>query len=480
MGLELNTFFNDYNKMERRDFLKILLVSGLGVAAGKACSVIDKSIDPGSFPIPTETPLPTDIPHKEEVVPYGQYWIGESGVGAVTALELQISPDQRFIDEVKNRVFQIPEFKDKNIGVHVYDMVGETGKAPFVLVSENNEKGEAQKAYVAFWVDEKGVQRPPVDGKIYALYPLLIEPQDNGTVLIGIPDIMNLGMQLPELFYIDNQKNVFFFPPYTDKKSPDSPGGGIKVQAIPVEMFVPEAPSLPENLGGSPEYAEEIMEQGYAWQYNADRTQFLVEWEKGSGNFVLSGKFVNGEWRVDENCKFVYIPEGASNITGNETLPFSKWSKIAGKSEHFGVEKGYPDEAFIGFISTGKIIQSPRYDFETGAKLPGQVFYIEAFTQKKDGTPIKINVVVAVDMGSGKNELAIGDGDPDNNGMYDLFYYAEKFKSGKKSSVRFLIGGSYNGPYYEYLKLLNNDNKKFIETGIPPAIIFPFPPFEQL
>lgn len=264
-----------------------------------------------------------------------------------------------------------------------------------------------------------------------------------------------------------------------NEKFAESAGKGIfLIRAIPTARTTPEAPlSLPENIGGDPRYAVEI--QKYEWAYNEDKTQVLVKWNK-DGNFEVAAKLVNGEWRVDKNCKFIDIPEGYEKITGRETLPFSFWSRGAEKNEHFGIVRGYPDEAFIDFISTGKITQSPRYDFETGEQLPGQIFYIEAYTQKKDGTPIKFNIAVAVDMGNGKDKLAIGNGDPNHMGVYDIFYYAEGFGPGKKLAVRFVIGGSHKGPYYEYIESLYNDHKNFVEKGIVPVIIFPSPAFEQL
>lgn len=236
-------------------------------------------------------------------------------------------------------------------------------------------------------------------------------------------------------------------------------------------------PALPENLGGDPRYAAEI--QKYDWSYNEGKTQILVDWES-NGNFELAARLVNSEWRVDQNCKFVYIPNGAEKITGTETLPFSRESQGEGKNRHLGIIRGYPNSAFVDFISTGKITQSPRYDIETGAQLPGQIFYIEAFTQKNDGTPMQFNIVVAVNMGDSENILALGDGDPDNNGIYDIFYYANKFGPGKKMTVRFVVEGPTKGSYFDFIRPSFDDSKRFIETGTPPAIIFPSPPFVRL
>src|SRR3989344_1678968 len=160
MGIELNGFFNDYKKMERRDFLKL---AGAGAVGGVlACLVPElfrKKNVAAPTPFPSFTPEPSATPKKERVYTYGQYWIGESGVGVISELRLQENPDPNIVNTVKSKLVEAipgieetlskaePKVREKLLTAYIYDMVGEKGNASFIMASVNNEKGDPQHAF---------------------------------------------------------------------------------------------------------------------------------------------------------------------------------------------------------------------------------------------------------------------------------------------------------------------------------------------
>ena len=187
--------------------------------------------------------------NQEKLVNYGQFLIGEAKIGKISDLTLQTNPNQEEVDKIKSLAYQIiPETKNKDLSINIYDMVGSEGTAPFVTVSINNKDGNLEFAYVGFSIDENNIQRPPQDGDIQIFYPLRVVEQDDNSNFIGIPDATTKNLQVPVMFFIDTQGNSYFYPPYTDYVAQESnPSGGMKVSAI---VFKPEAPvesPLPEG-----------------------------------------------------------------------------------------------------------------------------------------------------------------------------------------------------------------------------------------
>ena len=176
-----------------------------------ACSLT--AVTPTTPDAPTATgPRATEVSTEEKLAIYGGFKIGERGVGKITWLELESNPDPKIVSEVARRLAQaVPGTIEDSVNVYIFDMQGETGKAPFIIAQEKDKLG----AYVGFWVDENGVQLPPADGRIYVFYPLGVFTMPDGTQLIGATSIDGQVLYLPELFR--NTGGEFtFFPPYTD------------------------------------------------------------------------------------------------------------------------------------------------------------------------------------------------------------------------------------------------------------------------
>jgi hypothetical protein len=196
----------------------------LGGALGVTACVAEKNVNipvsltPIIAPPAESTPGVLNTSETLDNQIFGGYLIGESGVGPISELRRVASPDPTFVTNIEESFMQaVPDATEENTEVFVYDMVGEKGTAPFVIVGET-EKEKAMRAYVAFWVDENGVQRPPIDGNAYVYYPLGEYTQPDGKKLIGATSLSGDEMYLPALFTIEGER-VFFIPPYTD--SPD-------------------------------------------------------------------------------------------------------------------------------------------------------------------------------------------------------------------------------------------------------------------
>lgn len=269
MGIEFNSFFGQLNKAMKKDFIRAGIIAASSAALA-ACAWAQRNglVDFTPAPTnnggaatevdPTLTATATQEIVKQEVLEvYGEYLIGESGLGTITELKLQENPNQADIDQIKSvALLQIPNSTTENLSVYIYDIVGENGVAPFVMVSKNDNENKLESAYVGFWVDEEGVQRPPINGNVYKFYPLMVYEQPDGSQLVGIPDATNQGMQFPNLFSISKEGLISFYPPFTDfSKSGNTRGVPVKVNALPIGMNIEAASEFIEiNVISSVEY----------------------------------------------------------------------------------------------------------------------------------------------------------------------------------------------------------------------------------
>ena len=200
---------------------------------GYVAPEIQSETTPNSSEI-VPTTVPVEQISTEKLTNYGQFLIGEAGIGKIISLDKQANPNQDVINKIEKSAYEyIPETKDKDLGVNIYDMKGENGTVPFIIVSTKDKNGNVEFAYVGFSIDENNVQRPPVDGNIQVFYPLRVVTLEDESKLVGIPDLSTKNLQTPAIFFIDKNGNSYFYPPYTDYVADEnSPFGGMKVQAI--------------------------------------------------------------------------------------------------------------------------------------------------------------------------------------------------------------------------------------------------------
>ena len=234
--------------------------------------------------------------NQEKLVNYGQFLIGEAKIGKISDLTLQTNPNQEEVDKIKSLAYQIiPETKNKDLSVNIYDMVGSEGTAPFVTVSINNKDGNLEFAYVGFSIDENNIQRPPQDGDIQIFYPLRVVEQDDNSNFIGIPDATTKNLQVPVMFFIDTQGNSYFYPPYTDYVAQESnPSGGMKVSAI---VFKPEAP------------VESPLTQGPISELQATLGENYKLTKAKEGDYFVIDEIENLKFNQDGTAELVYSGE---------------------------------------------------------------------------------------------------------------------------------------------------------------------------
>lgn len=417
-----------YPIMSRRSFLKLMLSAGSAIAFDpllRSCSLPSEPIAPPNTPPdvpPTSMPEPTK--KAENLVPYGQYLIGESGIGSISKIELQANSDPTIVEKVKTLALQaIPGTKAEKLGVHIYDMVGEKGSAPFILLSVNDDENKPQSAFVGFWVDEQGVQRPPKDGKISAFYPLRVIRQDDGSTIVGIPDATNTGVQLPELFLIDDNKNTYFLPPYTDNVNSPTRPQGIKVAAL--DGFVPNLSpekSLPEGIGE--EFIEDIKENQFPFRATADSV--FIDFGQGE---KLAFQKVQNKWEMVE----YHRPEKGVNVLDLSCLDFENYNF---KNEGDCIQLGSGGDFFRIKGRVGSI------DFEIINGLP--TTYVTLHTRRKPGSSEE-TVRVAVQIAQDRMNIVKSFLDHKNPTFIhvtkekDFFELAKKYPEGVEISTNFPI-----------------------------------------
>lgn len=411
-------------------------------------------LNPTPTPTPEFTPSPTMEAEKLEA--YGRYLIGESGVGSISELKLQTNPDQAIVDEVKTRALEaIPETNIENLGVYVYDMVGEKGKTPFILLSVNNDQGEPENAFVGFWVDEQGIQRPPKDGKIYAFYPLRIINQEDGSVSIGIPDALNTGMQLPELFFIDKDKNTFFLPPFTDHINPPTMPNGIKIAALDsfIPNLSPEAPSLPAKLG--PEYIQIIEDEEYLNSIDPKTGDVIINF--GYGDELAFKKLSDGSYEMQ---KFYWPNTDVSTEVENLNCKLIRDKTKEGNC----IQEARPDTTrfFLKFV-IGRIGYTVT---EEGWK----VYFTEAHFREEKGDHEKIQkIALWINTGNEKNSLTAETAKSEKEIL-------DRYKPGTIKIFSFKKSGSMKDPvkYFEDINKYVPTNMEFYNgTTFPSVILFP-------
>ncbi|MEK7550381.1 MAG: twin-arginine translocation signal domain-containing protein [Patescibacteria group bacterium] len=491
MSLEPEPFFKQYKAMERRDFLKVAGVGGAGLLFTRLCNILNVPIDQNpATPTLPPTPEPTPIPD-------GVLFLSENEVLEIPiakTLSGELIPLRTFFEGnfQKNPdilgLFKNPSsVKFSAVGISTYDKVQKKSTIyPFFSAVSNEEN----KGFLAY------VLQPRFD--LVIAPPLNKIVDENGLVSLGITDhvYQKNGLSTPILIYSFgklpipiletrlteeeianmtpeelNKINLYFTQGGFETENEKFMGG--KVQAIMAPLS--EAPSLPELLGGDERYAQEILKQNYPWKYSPDKTQLLVDWDK-SGNFEVAFEKVGDKWEIGDN-KFVFTPDSAKNITGNETLPYSYSGKRIKK--HFGLTA--ESDGFVDLIFTGKITKVPRYDLETGEILSGTLFIAEAFTQDANGTPVKLDVVVGLVI-NGEQPYKRADGIPDNESVIDsVFDYVKRFPSGSRQTTNFSVsdtGG--NSDLYKYAKPFFDENRLFTRNGTPPTLLIPTTDFEHL
>ncbi len=321
--------------LSRRDFIKVA-----GVVAGSMALATCGDL-------PNTTPEPAPQPEKSEnVSPFGVYLIGEARIGEIKSLVKQTEPNEETVSEIQKRVkTYVPEAKDGEVRVQMYDIVGTEGVLPFTIASIHDKKGQIMFAYTAFKVDEQGVQRSPIDGNVDIIYPLRDVVQEDGSHYVGIPDIDNKEIDLPMLFYISKDgKEVYFTPPFTDYSPTINPNGGIKVEAMPIALESPE-PALPAEIL---ELQKSLDGTNYGFGWNADlKTIALTYTNPETEKVSLIPEIVfdeKGNWKRTYTFETPYGTEAEVTIDsrvdkmnvietpeGKKILDFSGWSLIDGK-----------------------------------------------------------------------------------------------------------------------------------------------------
>lgn len=242
---EFVELFMNNEPLSRRDFLK---AAGIFVGGAALAACTPKNASAPTY-VPTEIPKTAEPESpKEKLKPFGKSVIGASGAGTIREFNEVKNPDKAIIDNVSKLAYEnLPGVVNNSVRVHWYDMVGDDGTKPFCLVTVKSTKDQKDYNFAAFWEDEKGITRPPEDGKVYAFFPLVEKQVQNGK-FSGIPDITNTTMEEPGLFYIPNLPvpQVFFIPPYTDDDPSQRDGYGIK--SAMVAPIVPEFPAIPQEV----------------------------------------------------------------------------------------------------------------------------------------------------------------------------------------------------------------------------------------
>ncbi|EKE05813.1 MAG: hypothetical protein ACD_19C00176G0035 [uncultured bacterium] len=308
------------------------------------------------------TPSPVEQFNQEKLVNYGQFLIGEAKIGKISDLTLQTNPNEETVSKVKDLAYQIiPESKDKDLSVNIYDIIGDKGTAPFITVSINDDNGNLEFAYVGFSIDENNVQRPPQNGDIQIFYPLRVVRQDDNSNFIGIPDITTKNLQVPVMFFIDTQGNSYFYPPYTDYVAQsDNPFGGMKVQAImaPVEVEV----QLPE---GSISELQKTLGENYKLTKAKEGDYFVID---GVDNLKFNADgtaelvFEDRDLKVD--FRTISVKDEALRIQGFQNKE-GEWTRITSGAPTTKDAEGDPE--LTNYI----------------ANLPKQVYLLGAANEKE-------------------------------------------------------------------------------------------------
>lgn len=322
----------------RQKITAAILSGVLGVSAcipQKRSGYVEATPTPLSPPATEIVPNPYLTPevHQEELSVFGGFLIGESGIGKITSLDLQENPDPITIQEVTTRLIQAkPDIKAESVQVYVYDMTGEKGYAPFIMAAEK-DGDKIKRAFVGFWVDEKGIQRPPYGGEVYVFYPLGIYKQADGSELIGATTKDGNQLYLPALF-IKKGDSLVFIPPYTDSLNTQvSPAKRAKevfdqnisykiatataVPQTPTETLTPEPTTIPEI---APDVWQQTAEG--LWFRRQDLTIFGQEFKYNSEK---TGELYNAALKL-----FYYIHKNAEHPQFKDfksSFEFEKWVK---------------------------------------------------------------------------------------------------------------------------------------------------------
>ena len=202
---------------------------------------------------PTETIPPTDQASETKI--FAGMLIGEAGIGMISGLTQEENPDPVFVSEIESRALEALRVEDANldperIKVYAFEMQGETGNAPFPLisVSDKDNPDKLLSVFAGFGVDANGVLVPPKGGKIAVLLRLTTvqSESESSLVYVGIQSREDpLAIYLPALFEVKQSADeIYFIPPYADSLGQSVPvrGGKYLFSPKPVEPTpTPEA-----------------------------------------------------------------------------------------------------------------------------------------------------------------------------------------------------------------------------------------------
>jgi len=223
---------------------------------------------------PTETIPPTDQASETKI--FAGMLIGEAGIGMISGLTQEENPDPVFVSEIESRALEALRVEDANldperIKVYAFEMQGETGNAPFPLisVSDKDNPDKLLSVFAGFGVDANGVLVPPKGGKIAVLLRLTTvqSESESSLVYVGIQSREDpLAIYLPALFEVKQSADeIYFIPPYADSLGQSVPvrGGKYLFSPKPVE-------STPEGLNFLPAGIIAVRNTDGSWGVGID------------------------------------------------------------------------------------------------------------------------------------------------------------------------------------------------------------------
>jgi len=220
---------------------------------GKKLGFVTPPPEGTKTPPPTETIPPIDQASETKI--FAGMLIGEAGIGMISGLTQEENPDPVFVSEIESRALEALRVEDANldperIKVYAFEMQGETGNAPFPLisVSDKDNPDKLLSVFAGFGVDANGVLVPPKGGKIAVLLRLTTvqSESESSLVYVGIQSREDpLAIYLPALFEVKQSADeIYFIPPYADSLGQSVPvrGGKYLFSPKPVESTpTPEA-----------------------------------------------------------------------------------------------------------------------------------------------------------------------------------------------------------------------------------------------
>lgn len=277
----------------------------------------------------------------------------------------------------------------------------------------------------------------------------------------SIPILVKRGDDV--LFFIDPISGSEF--KLLDITGGDNENGlGAKVAAL-IKF---EQPSLPADLMNDASYAAEIKQEGYAWEYRANKNEIWVDYQR-NGNPELAFT-LNPETKKWEVEKFIYTVDGPE-VTADGMICKTPDGKC------FTTREDTPNDFYFKFRTTGEWTMERRRDLTTGGVLPGYIYYNKAVS-RRDANSQEFTkfITFQLDMGNGLNRISFP-GEQLNMPIMTIFDLAKKYQPRREFTWGFSWKptNKYQGiDYYDFYRpLIPVYNDFFRDRDDGSFIMFP-------